>query len=131
MSAVAHPSRAERRRERRLVRAAEECRRAYSPGRLLLRVLGIPFLAASVGLSIYIRTSDLPPKVAVADLVARGGCKAAAAVGMAPAYRGSPGYHAANDPDGDGVACDVPAALAGAPAEPVGRQVGGAKFLRP
>ena len=35
-------------------------------------------------------------------------CNAARAAGMAPLYRGAPGYRPALDPAGHGIACDVP-----------------------
>ncbi len=140
-------SRAEARRERRRARASHDLRRAMSPARILLRLAGIPVLALSVGLSIYLRSSPWPPSVALADLLARGGCSVAEKVGLAPAYRGQPGYHPQNDPDGDGIACDQnaaqpelaadrpapqPPATAPAPAPaPTEHRPGGAKFLRP
>lgn len=34
------------------------------------------------------------------------GCREAAEVGLAPAYRGEPGYWPQNDGDGDGIACE-------------------------
>ncbi|WP_082945786.1 excalibur calcium-binding domain-containing protein [Mycobacterium sp. E1747] len=34
-------------------------------------------------------------------------CKAACADGVAPIYRGQPGYRAGLDRDGDGIACEV------------------------
>ncbi len=34
------------------------------------------------------------------------GCNAARAAGVAPLYRGSPGYRAGMDGDGDGIACE-------------------------
>ena len=39
-------------------------------------------------------------------MIAAAGCDAARAAGVAPAYRGHPGYHARNDRDGDGIACE-------------------------
>jgi Excalibur calcium-binding domain len=34
-------------------------------------------------------------------------CKAACAAGVAPIYRGQPGYRSGLDRDGDGIACEV------------------------
>ncbi|MEX2034183.1 MAG: excalibur calcium-binding domain-containing protein, partial [Xanthobacteraceae bacterium] len=34
-------------------------------------------------------------------------CNAAHAVGLAPAYKGEPGYWAHNDADDDGIACEL------------------------
>jgi len=128
------------RRERRAARTRAQ---ALSPGRIVMALLSLPLVAGGVAVSLYIRTSPYEPPLALAHLVARAGCDAAATVGLAPAYRGGPGYHARNDADGDGVACEI----AGFAAEPVQdvaysappvdtpdtpkRMVGGAKFVKP
>ncbi|MDJ0627457.1 MAG: excalibur calcium-binding domain-containing protein [Rhodobacter sp.] len=108
--------------------------------RILLRVLLIPVVAAGLTVSIYARTSPFGMEDGLKHLLAMGGCDAAAALGLAPAFEGELGYHKRNDPDGDGVACGgylmIPAARAGgsdsdaAPA-PDTRRAGGAKFVRP
>ncbi|MEX0365735.1 MAG: excalibur calcium-binding domain-containing protein [Ruegeria sp.] len=132
------------RRVSRRQRRAEALRaRALSPARIILSVLvGFPLMTASVALGVYLRTSPYEPAEAMLHLIARAGCDAAESVGMAPAYRGWPGYHARNDADGDGVACEPQrqaeqvavqprnASPAQAP-EPRQRTLGGAKFVRP
>jgi hypothetical protein len=80
-----------------------------SPLRILLALMSIPVLATSLTVAIFIRTSPYDAPVALAHLIALGGCDAAASVGMAPAREGGPGYHPRNDPDGDGVACGTAA----------------------
>lgn len=97
-----------------------------------MRILGIPIVAAGIATSVYIRTSSYPPSDALRHLIARAGCKAAEAVALAPAYRGQIGYHARNDVNGDGVACQGHGFAAAEPTPDGGsRRSGGAKFLRP
>jgi len=130
---------------KRELRAARTRAEALSPVRILMRLLTLPPLALAVALTIYIRTSDYDPPEAIAHLVARGGCDAARSIGLAPSYRGGIGYHARNDMDGDGVACDGTKVLLVevvgnvTVSEPVAiqdtsariRMTGGAKFVRP
>lgn len=130
---------------KREIRAARTRAEALSPVRIMVRLLTLPLLALSVALSIYVRTSDYEPRDAIAHLVARGGCDAARSIGLAPSYRGGLGYHARNDMDGDGVACDGTEILPVEVVEnstnsvPVAIQdsfvrthmTGGAKFVRP
>lgn len=130
---------------KRQLRAARTRAEVLSPVRIILSILTLPPLALSVALSIYIRTSDYDPPDAVAHLLARGGCGAARSVGLAPSYRGGLGYHARNDVDGDGVACDGTEVLSVEVVEnsvlskPVAiqntsasiRMKGGAKFVKP
>jgi hypothetical protein len=121
------------RRERR---AARTLAQALSPWRIGLRLLSIPVFAFLVATSIYIRTSPYEPPLALAHLIARVDCDAAHSVGLAPAYRGGLGYHARNDEDGDGVACEgVGLDMAFTTSEPVqqdpARTAGGAKFVKP
>lgn len=131
-----------RRAARRIARAEETRRKALSPARILLRIAGIPLLTCAIAVSVYLRTSDYPREDAMRHLWALGGCDMALSVGLAPAYQEGLGYHARNDPDGDGIACDhlqssvtvlgpsEPAQTA--PVTPPGRMSeGGAKFLRP
>ncbi len=144
---------------RREIRAARTRAQALSPMRILLSVLSLPFVATGVAMSLYVNTSPFDPPQALAHLVARVSCDAAATVNLAPAYRGGLGYHARNDHDGDGVACESVLAF-GAPAPVQGvavttktatktatetatapatlsdrnnsvRRAGGAKFVRP
>jgi len=135
-----HPEQPESRREKR---AARTRARALSPARIVMSLLSLPLVAGGVAVSIYIRTSDYDPPQALAHLVARAGCDASLYVGLAPAYRGGLGYHARNDADGDGVACEVSVQYDMAPAQsteiaapaPVretpDRKVSGAKFVKP
>ncbi len=131
---------------RREIRAARTRAHALSPVRIGMSLLGFPVVAVSVALSLYIRTSAYEPPAALAHLVARVSCDAARSVGLAPAYRGEIGYHARNDPDGNGVACEraLPTQVqqvlgatldtqAPSPGQPpvAGRMVGGAKFVKP
>jgi micrococcal nuclease len=51
------------------------------------------------------RAPVAPPKPAVKDAY-YANCAAARAAGVAPIYRGQPGYRAALDRDGDGIACE-------------------------
>lgn len=125
----------------RQLRAARTRARALSPWRIALKLCSIPFIFVSVAVSVYIRTSEYEPPQALAHLIARVDCDRARAVGLAPAYRGGLGYHARNDADGNGVACEQGNRLAAAvvdrdtvttsaPKAPV-RMVGGAKFVTP
>ena len=140
---------------KREIRAARTRAQALSPWRIFKSLLSLPIVTIAVTVSLYVRTSDYDPPDALAHLVARTGCDAAWAIGLAPSYRGQLGYHARNDPDGDGVACDgarigqgrtIQSAIldATAPqtnpvADPVpdptpglsNRMVNGAKFIRP
>lgn len=130
---------------RRQKRAERTLARALSPWRIGLKLASIPFIAVSVTVSVYVRTSQYDPPMAVAHLVARIDCDAARAVGLAPSYRGGLGYHARNDVDGNGVACERAAQrvlapvtirgetqIAGGPTPKASvRMVGGAKFVKP
>lgn len=128
---------------RRHRRAARDRARALSPLRFALRLLAVPGLTLVVALSLYVRTSPHEPEAAIRHLIARTGCDSARSVGLATARRGELGYHARNDADGDGVACNgTPVEVAGAEPARVAttrtdaggsatRYVGGAKFVRP
>ncbi|MGB3315411.1 MAG: excalibur calcium-binding domain-containing protein [Albidovulum sp.] len=100
---------------------------------VILKLMAIPVVALAMAVSVYIRTSPYPPSSALAHLLARAGCPAAAAIGLAEARVGEVGYHARNDPDGDGIACapvPVPEGLA-TPGQVTVTKAGGAKFVRP
>jgi hypothetical protein len=87
-----------RRQERAL-----KLRRAY-------RRAKIPVLAASVALVLYvvlIHLSPWPPMVTLKHIVSSRNCDAAREMGLAPAYRGDPGYWPSHDRDGDGIACEA------------------------
>ena len=53
-----------------------------------------------------INLSPWPPLLTLRHFAAVFNCSAARAVGLAPAYRGQPGYWRTNDRDGDGEACE-------------------------
>lgn len=119
-------------------RAAKERARFLSPRRIIFLILSAPVIAGAMAISLYIRTSPHTPQNAMLHLVAMAGCEGAAVVGLAPAAKGRLGYHARNDSDGNGVACEAGDQIAKAEQErlPGGqsgdaRVVGGAKFLRP
>lgn len=118
----------------RAEKARRGLRAAYSPVSILLRLAFAPVVAASVALSLYISTSPFAPDKALGHLLAMGGCEPAAAVGLAPAPAGSPGYHTPLDRDGNGVSC-TPEDLALAGVEMPGAageiRSSGAKFIRP
>ena len=97
----------------------------------ILKIVAIPFIAASVAMSLYVRTSPYRPTEALVHLVAMGGCPAAAFFGLSGMREGDLGYHARNDPDGDGVACAVPDVLREGSDPNVTHKAGGAKFVRP
>ena len=109
--------------------------KALSPVRIALKLLLVPVVTVGLTASIYIRTSEYPPEDALRHLLSLAGCKTAATLNLAPAYRGSIGYHVMNDPDGDGVACEsenvTVAVLPPEPPAPTGRVANGAKFVLP
>ena len=51
-------------------------------------------------------SSQWPALTTLKHLLAAPNCTAARAVGLAPAYRGNPGYWAKHDADNDGIACE-------------------------
>lgn len=129
---------------RRQLRAARTRARALSPIRIVMLLLSFPLLASAIATSLYIRVSPYDPPTALAHLIARFGCDAAIYVDLAPAYVGEIGYHARNDADGNGVACEhANQFTAAAPVEaatltttePAGdaqvRMINGAKFVKP
>ncbi len=141
-----YPDEAPSKRQRRAARTRAQ---ALAPGRIIKSLLSLPVLALGVAMSVYIRTSPYEPPAALAHLIARVGCDAARSVGLAPAFRGALGYHARNDADNDGVACESADFRVRLPqdsvqaqqetqlpvlAQPQGasvRMAGGAKFIRP
>ena len=132
------------RREKRAARTRAE---VLSPGRIVMSLLSLPLVAGGVAASLYVHTSPYDPPDAFAHLMARAGCDAARSVGLAPAYRGELGYHAKNDADGDGVACERVYRFGSAPVQSVevagpapdpgpmqgspDRMLGGARFVKP
>lgn len=134
------------RQERRARRAERTRAQALSPVRILAKLLLMPVVVVALTLSIYLRTSPYGRQDALRHLAALTGCDTARAMGLAGAMVGELGYHARNDPDGDGVACPAPY-LAGsgpeialtphtytpAPQNDIAppRMPGGAKFVSP
>ncbi len=51
--------------------------------------------------------SPWPVTITIRHLAAFSGCSVARSVGVAPAYRGQPGYWAWQDADGDGFTCET------------------------
>ncbi|MCV2887918.1 excalibur calcium-binding domain-containing protein [Ruegeria aquimaris] len=129
---LAEPAqRAPSRRQKRAVRTRA---RALSPLRIVMLLASIPVLTATTALGVFIRTSPYEPELALRHLAALAGCEVAHRVGLAPSHVGGPGYHARNDADLDGIACDaLPDLAAMIPARdaPPRQQPGTAKFVRP
>ena len=132
------PDRSDR-AERRARRADRTRAQALSPVRILTQLLFLPVAVVAITISVYIRTSPYERTDALRHLAAMAGCDTAASMGLAPARAGELGYHARNDPDGDGVACGTARGpgptladwAAAAPPDTAGRSAGGAKFLKP
>ncbi len=122
---------------RRHRRADEQRRRALSPVRILVMVLALPLTTGLIAVGTYMRVTDKERPDAVLHLVALAGCDAARAIGFDTFHKGQAGYHARNDPDGDGIACE--STVSGTPSQqaqpraqaPNQRTVGNAKFVRP
>jgi hypothetical protein len=76
--------------------------------RKLYRTLTIAAIiaTASFALTWYFLTSPWPLFPTLKHLAAFPNCHAARLVGLAPAYKGQPGYWAHNDRDNDGTACE-------------------------
>lgn len=136
----AGPGKASRREAvvaRRELRAMRTRAQALSPLRIMSQVLLVPVVTLALSVSIYTRISPYERTDALRHLAALAGCDTAASMGLAPAFEGGLGYHARNDPDGDGVACAAqdraarPAATSGLAPEVPKYVRGGAKFLRP
>lgn len=119
---------------KRQIRAARTVAEAVSIRRILWKILMTPLVALGIAMTIYVWTSPYERTDALRHLVALSGCEAAQGIGLSPAFAGELGYHAKNDPDGDGVACDTPeiAAVHVAPAAPASETpLRGARFLSP
>src|SRR5688500_3174012 len=75
----------------------------------LRRYAGIVALAvlalAALLYPVLANTSRWSPEMALRHAAAAPNCAAARAVGLAPAYRGQPGYYPLHDRDRDGIAC--------------------------
>ncbi len=105
-------------------------------------VLALPLTVAAISVSGYLRVSDFDRSDSVLHLIAMAGCDVTEKLGFGAFREGSPGYHARNDPDGDGIACEIGAVtpVQSTRAEPQQprqteqtseRKVGNAKFIRP
>jgi len=70
-----------------------------------LFVLGL--IVGGVSYLLLVALSPWPPLLTLKHFAALPSCKLANAVGLAPAYKGQPGYWPAHDEDGDGKACEL------------------------
>lgn len=68
-------------------------------GAITIGIAGAPLAQAAPS------TTTTPPPTG--DIVYYPSCKEACADGVAPLYRGQPGYRPGLDRDGDGIACEV------------------------
>ncbi len=111
---------------------------ALSPMRNLFRVLMIPIVTLSVTVGIYVQISPYERQETLMHLAAMAGCDTALKFGLSDMHEGELGFHARNDTDGNGIACEsgdrVAALETGA--APTGdvveiRQSSGAKFVKP
>ena len=73
--------------------------RRIHPAAISIVGLGGAYLALSL-------LSPWPPLLTVRHILAAPNCTAARAVGLAPAWRGNPGYYPKHDADNDGWACE-------------------------
>jgi hypothetical protein len=74
----------------------------WSPEFLLV----IPVLAVAGLVGLKFASSPWPVSTTFRHMLAFRNCDAVRSVGLAPAYRGEPGYYAHHDRDGDGWACE-------------------------
>lgn len=82
----------------RRVRAAQFRRRTLSR----LAIMAALILPTSASLLL----SPWPPLLTLQHIAAAPNCSAARMIGLAPAYRGDPGYYDRHDRDKDGWACE-------------------------
>jgi len=85
-------------------------RRTYRFAALAL-VLGIGSFTITLGLLVYkpwstLGSSSWTAAITAKHIAAFPNCAAARLVGLAPAYKGQPGYWPQHDRDGDGWACE-------------------------
>lgn len=79
-----------------------------------LRRLDIVLAVAVVVSAIYVAlwaVGPFPPAVTLMHLMSAGGCRVAQGFGMAHAHVGQPGYWPHLDPDHNGIACEIGAAV--------------------
>ena len=98
-------------RLRKLKRGFQRVSRRWDrPFRLrrLYRTVAIAAIAitASFALTWYFLTSPWPPIPTLKHVAAFPNCEAARLVGLAPTFKGQPGYWVRNDRDRDGIACE-------------------------
>lgn len=126
--------------DKRTLRADRTRAIALSPARILLRLAMVPVTTVALTVSIFVATSPYEQEDSLRHLIAMAGCDAAGRLGMANIAVGAPGYHASNDTDGNGIACEDPVATftAAPPPEQTPGQIAaealntlGAKFLKP
>lgn len=75
----------------------------------LLHWLRMALIGSALGGGAYLAIatwSPWPAPETIRHLLAAPNCAAARAVGLAPAYRGDPGYWSRHDADNDGIACE-------------------------
>jgi hypothetical protein len=82
----------------------------------LARTVSIPLAAAATFVGVYVMTppgrsdASAPPAASTVQAVVSttyyAGCNEARAAGVAPIYRGQPGYREGMDGDNDGIACE-------------------------
>jgi Excalibur calcium-binding domain len=102
------------RRHDRALRVRRGIRRAKAPAFVVVCVAGLCAWAGVLDLwrpavdhvAGTTGASRWPPGVILRHVAARGSCRNARAVGLAPARRGEPGYWPHLDADEDGVACE-------------------------
>jgi len=71
-----------------------------------LRISAVAGVGAFVITCALLSLSPWPPLAMLRHLAAFPNCMAARAVGLAPSYRGQPGYWASHDEDGNGRSCE-------------------------
>jgi hypothetical protein len=100
---------AERRLLKRRFGAAERRRKLAIILRRLDRWASVAALGVIGGCALYwavMILSPWPPLVLLKHIASSPNCNAARAVGLAPAYKGEPGYWPSHDADSDGIACE-------------------------
>jgi hypothetical protein len=68
----------------------------------------LPFFIVAVAATYAAMNSPWPIMATVKHLASFPNCEAVRAMGLAPAYRGNPGYWLRHDADNDGIACEPP-----------------------
>ena len=62
--------------------------------------IAVPYIAIKA-------LSPWPADLTLWHIAAAPNCDAARSIGLAPAFRGQPGYYPSHDADNDGIACEV------------------------